>query len=130
MNSVQFVFLGEKSPYPFVNAMFQKRLQRAFADFDLNSEDYCTILPQQDYASYLNLNLFSIRSSAILLFIPSPAAYFLMQRWLQDFAYRISINADLFLIAVVSVSGIVLATISIQSLKAALSNPVHSLRSN
>jgi predicted O-linked N-acetylglucosamine transferase (SPINDLY family) len=55
----QFVFLGEKSPYPFVNAMFQKRLQRAFADFDLNSEDYCTILPQQDYASYLNLNLVS-----------------------------------------------------------------------
>jgi putative ABC transport system permease protein len=58
-----------------------------------------------------------------------PLAWFAMQKWLQDFAYRIEINWLVFaFVAFISVL-IALATISFQSIKAAIANPVKSLRS-
>ena len=57
-----------------------------------------------------------------------PVTWFLMHRWLQDFAYRISIQWWVFIIAGIGALIIALVTISFQAIKAALSNPVKSLR--
>ena len=67
--------------------------------------------------------------TAVAFLIASPIAYFLMQKWLQDFAYSITISADTFLVAAASILSVVFVTISFQSIKAALANPVESLRS-
>lgn len=53
----QFAFIA--SPTSAITTKFQSRLQRAFANFGLNSEDYCVFVPKQDWISYLNLNLVS-----------------------------------------------------------------------
>ena len=60
--------------------------------------------------------------------IASPIARWAMNRWLQDFAYRIFIDWWMFLAAGVIVLLIALATISFQAIKAAIANPVKSLR--
>jgi ABC-type antimicrobial peptide transport system permease subunit len=65
---------------------------------------------------------------AIALIIASPVAWLAMNNWLQDYAYRIHISGWIFLIAGVTTLSIALITISFQSLKAALANPVKSLR--
>jgi len=54
---------------------------------------------------------------------------FVMRRWLQDFAYRISIGWEIFAVAAVLAVGIALLTVSFQAVRAALANPVKSLRS-
>jgi putative ABC transport system permease protein len=60
--------------------------------------------------------------------IASPLAWYFMNKWLQDFAYRININVWLFVIAGASAIGIALLTVAWQAIKAAVSNPVKSLR--
>ena len=57
-----------------------------------------------------------------------PLAYFAMDRWLQNYAYRIEISWPIFLIAGLSVFLVALLTVSYQAIKAALTNPVESLR--
>ncbi len=57
-----------------------------------------------------------------------PLAYFIMQRWLRSFAYRIDVSVDIFLISGLIATAIALLTISHQSIKAAVSNPANSLR--
>lgn len=57
-----------------------------------------------------------------------PVAWYFMHRWLQDFAYRITISWWLFAIAGVLAIAIAFVTISLQTFKAALRNPVKSLR--
>ncbi len=52
-----------------------------------------------------------------------------MNRWLQDFAYKIDIEWWVFVLAGLLAVGIALLTVSFQSIKAALMNPVKSLRS-
>jgi putative ABC transport system permease protein len=51
-----------------------------------------------------------------------------MHKWLQDYAYRINISAWVFVAAGASALAIALLTISMQAVKAALTNPVKSLR--
>jgi putative ABC transport system permease protein len=51
-----------------------------------------------------------------------------MNKWLEDFAYRISISWMVFALAASLAMGIALATISYQAIKAAFANPVKSLR--
>ena len=65
----------------------------------------------------------------ISIVIASPLAWFVMNKWLEDFAYRQ--NMQWWILAVAGVAAIFIAfiTISFQSIKAALSNPVDSLRS-
>jgi putative ABC transport system permease protein len=58
-----------------------------------------------------------------------PVAWFCMNRWLQNFVYRIHINAWVFVAAGGMAICIALATISFQAIKAAMANPVRSLRS-
>ncbi len=65
----------------------------------------------------------------IAIFIASPIAYFVMQKWLAEFAYRIDIEWWIFGLAGLVAVAIAFLTVSFQSVKAALSNPVKSLRS-
>lgn len=65
---------------------------------------------------------------AIAIIIASPIAWFAMHSWLQDFAYRIQIGWWIFLIAAVVAALIALITVSFQAIKAAIANPVKSLR--
>lgn len=65
----------------------------------------------------------------IAVVIASPLAWFLMNRWLQIFAYKIDLEWWHFAFAGAVTVSIALATISYQSIKAALMNPVKSLRS-
>jgi ABC-type antimicrobial peptide transport system permease subunit len=64
----------------------------------------------------------------IAFVIASPIAYYFSHQWLQDFAYRTIISADVFLMAGISIILIALITISFQAIKAAIANPVKSLR--
>ncbi|WP_183574801.1 ABC transporter permease [Mucilaginibacter sp. X5P1] len=58
-----------------------------------------------------------------------PFAYWVMQKWLKGYDYRIGINWWVFVIAGVSAIIIAVVTVSFQSIKAAIANPVKSLRS-
>jgi putative ABC transport system permease protein len=60
--------------------------------------------------------------------IAFPAAWWAMNKWLQSFAYRIDISWWVFAVAGISALVIALITVSFQAIKAALSNPVKSLR--
>jgi len=61
--------------------------------------------------------------------IAFPLAWYAMRNWLQDFAYRVNIAWWVFIIAGASAVLIALVTISVQAIKAAVANPVKSLRS-
>ena len=64
----------------------------------------------------------------IAIVVASPVAYWLMNKWLQNFVYKIDINAAVFLVAGIATIVIALVTVSFQSIKAAIANPVKSLR--
>ena len=57
-----------------------------------------------------------------------PAAYYLMNRWLMNFAYRITIGLEVFILSLAIILSVSLGTIIVQTLRAALANPVDSLR--
>jgi putative ABC transport system permease protein len=61
--------------------------------------------------------------------IATPIAWLMMQKWLQDYQYKIDITMDIFLLAGFFSLAIAVLTISYQAIRAALSNPVESLRS-
>jgi len=65
----------------------------------------------------------------IALLIASPVAMYLMNQWLQKFAYHININWSVFVLAGVSSLVLTIITVSYQSIKAALTSPVNNLRS-
>jgi putative ABC transport system permease protein len=63
------------------------------------------------------------------IIIATPIAWYTMNKWLQDFAYRMPIQWWVFVLAGLMAVAIAFITISFQSIKAALANPVKSLRS-
>jgi len=65
----------------------------------------------------------------IAILIGSPVAWYAMNQWLEDFAYKISVEWWMFALAGFLSIAIALLTISFQSIRAALMNPVKSLRS-
>lgn len=65
----------------------------------------------------------------IAIVVASPIAWFAMDKWLQDFAYQTSIDWWVFVLAGILAASIALLTVSFQSIRAALMNPVKSLRS-
>ncbi len=77
-----------------------------------------TVLLSRDFAKLV------ILATAIAI----PIAWFAMNLWLQEFAYRISIQWWMFLVSGSTAILIALITVSIQSIRAAVSNPVESLR--
>ena len=65
----------------------------------------------------------------LALVLASPIAWYFMQDWLSDFAYRISIQWWVFLLAGIAAGVLTLLIISVQSIRAGLANPVEALRS-
>jgi putative ABC transport system permease protein len=76
--------------------------------------------------SLLSKDFLKLVSSAFL--IASPLAWYFMNKWLEDFAYRIQINWMVFVIAGLAALFVALITVSFQAIKAAVANPVRSLR--
>jgi putative ABC transport system permease protein len=70
-----------------------------------------------------------IKLVIVALLIASPLAWFGMNKWLQGFAYRIPISWWMFAVAGLLAILIALLTVSFQAIKAAIANPVKSLRS-
>jgi putative ABC transport system permease protein len=65
----------------------------------------------------------------IAFIISGPIAWWVMNKWLQDFAYRVPIGGWIFVLAAAIAVLITLVTISFRAVKAALANPIRSLRS-
>jgi putative ABC transport system permease protein len=84
-------------------------------------------------ASIANITAMLSKDFLILIIlaivIATPIAWYAMNKWLQDFVYRATIQWWIFAIAGIAAVFIALATISFQAIKAALANPVKSLRS-
>jgi len=84
-------------------------------------------------ASITNIVLLLSKDFVVLILvafvIAAPVAWWIMHQWLQDFAYRIALSPWIFVAAGFLAIIIALATISFQAIKAALANPVKSLRS-
>ncbi len=70
-----------------------------------------------------------IKLVLIAIIIAVPVAWFAMYKWLQDYAYRINIGWWVFVLAGFAAVIVAFVTVSIQTIKAALMNPVKSLRS-
>jgi putative ABC transport system permease protein len=70
-----------------------------------------------------------IKLVLIAIIIASPVASWSMNKWLQSFAYRINISWWMFVVAGIAALLIALLTVSFQAIKAAIANPVKSLRS-
>src|SRR5688572_2191415 len=64
----------------------------------------------------------------ISLLIASPVAWWVLTKWLQDFSYRIDVSFIFFIAAGIIILIIALATVSVHAIKAAVSNPIKSLR--
>ncbi|HTM93384.1 MAG TPA: FtsX-like permease family protein, partial [Flavisolibacter sp.] len=69
-----------------------------------------------------------VKLIVIAFVIASPIAWWAMNRWLQDFVYRINISWTFFAVAGLAALLISLLTVSFQAVKAAIANPVKSLR--
>jgi len=84
-------------------------------------------------ASVQNVTAMLSKDFLKLVFIASliafPVAWYAMNSWLQDFAYKTDISWWVFVLSTGMVTAIALITISFQSIKAAIANPVNSLRS-
>ena len=65
----------------------------------------------------------------ISIFLASPIAWYVMNNWLKDFAYRVSIEWWVFIFAGIISILIAFFTVSFQSIRAARANPVESLKS-
>jgi hypothetical protein len=79
-------------------------------------------LDQAQSADFLKLVIMAIA-------ISTPCLGYLMNRWLAGFAYRVDISFGIFALASLVAIGIAALTVSFQSIKAGLINPVKSLRS-
>ena len=64
----------------------------------------------------------------VALLIASPLAWYFMKEWLADFAYRIDIQWWIFVLAGILALSIAFFSVSAQSIRAALANPVNALR--
>jgi ABC-type antimicrobial peptide transport system permease subunit len=75
------------------------------------------------------LSMDFIKLVLLSFIIAFPFAWWLMNKWLADFAYRISVSWSIFLVSAVIAIITALLTVSIQSIQAAVRNPVKNLRS-
>ncbi len=96
-------------------------------------KNYLTIALRnfKKYKGHSSINVISKEFLTLVLFaniIAWAVAYYTMNQWLQNFAYRTFIEFWTFLVAAGLAFLIALLTVSYQAIKAALSNPVDSLR--
>ena len=71
-----------------------------------------------------------VKLVTLAIFIGSPIAWLAMSRWLEHFAYQIDIEWWMFVLAGMVAVAIALLTVSLHAVRAALVNPVNSLRSD
>jgi ABC-type antimicrobial peptide transport system permease subunit len=64
----------------------------------------------------------------IAFIISAPIAYYIMHKWLQNYSYRIPLSVSIFLLAIFSSIIIAWITVGQRAVKAAMANPVKSLR--
>jgi putative ABC transport system permease protein len=69
-----------------------------------------------------------VRLVLVSVLIATPVAWFIMNKWLEGFNYRIQISGWIFLASGLLAVIIALATVSFQAIKAAIANPVRSLK--
>jgi putative ABC transport system permease protein len=74
------------------------------------------------------LNRSFVKCVLLATLIAWPTAWYAMSRWLQNFAYRISLSWWMFVAGAVLALVIALITVSLQTVKAALKNPIDTLR--
>jgi putative ABC transport system permease protein len=65
---------------------------------------------------------------AVSFVIATPVAYYVMDQWLTDFAYRVALQWWIFAAAGAAAIVVAFLTVSVQSVRAALTNPVQSLK--
>ncbi|WP_428654480.1 ABC transporter permease [Runella sp.] len=70
-----------------------------------------------------------VRLVLVALVIASPVAWYVMTNWLKDFPYKVDIEWWVFVVTALLVVSVTILTVSFQSIKAALMNPVKSLKS-
>jgi len=79
-----------------------------------------------------NITLLTTKRIMVLVLMANaiawPVAYFVMQNWLQNFAYRVDVRLWIFALSAILSLAIALLTVSYQTIKAAIANPVDSLR--
>ena len=75
------------------------------------------------------LSLEFVQLILLAFFLASIMSWFVMEQWLKDFQYRIELNAGIFFVAGLASVVVALLTVSLQAMKAAMTNPVDSLRS-
>ena len=69
-----------------------------------------------------------IRLVAIAFVIAAPITWILAEKWLRDFVYRTDVPVYIFIVSGLDITGVALFTVSFQDIRAAMSNPVKSLR--
>ena len=69
-----------------------------------------------------------VRLVLVATIIASPVAWYVMNRWLEDFVYRVNVSWWIFLAALAIALMIAMLTVSYQAVKAAMANPVKNLR--
>ncbi len=69
-----------------------------------------------------------LKRVALAVVIATPLAWYFMDKWLQDFAYRINISWTVFVITAILILAVALLTVSVQAIRAAVVNPVKSLK--
>jgi putative ABC transport system permease protein len=74
------------------------------------------------------LNSEFLKLTVLGCFLAWPVAYFMMDKWLQNFPYRVSMQWWVFLLSSLAACVVALLSISYQSIKSATANPVDSLR--
>ena len=84
-------------------------------------------------ASVKNIVYLFSKEFTILIFVAAviaiPVSWYMMNHWLENFTFRIKMNAMMFLIAILISIFIAWIAVGYKSIKAALANPVKSLRS-
>jgi hypothetical protein len=70
-----------------------------------------------------------IRLIVIAFALAVPVAWWVMNAWLQDYAYRISLGAGIFAVSLLTTFAVAVLTVGVQSVRAALANPARSLKS-
>ena len=82
----------------------------------------------EGFAANQKRKFLSCKWVAVANILAWPVAYYAMHRWLQSFAFRASIGWEIFLLSASLALVISLLAVSYQSIRAALANPVDSLR--
>ena len=75
------------------------------------------------------LSIDFIKLVFIAFIVATPVAWYMMNKWLQDFAYKTNISSWIFLLTAVLAIAITIITVSFRAIRAAVVNPVDSLRS-